>query len=56
MADVQIPGLPDVAGKAVSEDPQLAALLIAIKLTLETLTGADPKSNKSLIAYLNANQ
>lgn len=55
MGDIQLPGLPDVAGMAL-KDKQLRDFLIAVKITLEKLTGADPKSNKSLIEYLNDNQ
>ena len=40
MAVIQLPGIPDVSGKAVQEDPQLLELLLAIKITLEKITGA----------------
>lgn len=48
--------MPDVQGVLIEKDPQLWALLVAIKKTLELLTGADKKSNRSLIDYLNDNQ
>lgn len=56
MSDVQIPNMPDVQGSAIMQDPQLRALLIAIKQTLEILTGANMNSNKALIDLLNDNQ
>jgi len=56
MADVVLPNMPDVQGSVIDTDPQLRALLIAIKQTLEKLTGADPKSNSALIDLLNDNQ
>lgn len=56
MGDVIIPNMPDVAGKAIDDDGQLKDLLIAIKTTLEKLTGADPNSNSALIDLLNNNQ
>jgi hypothetical protein len=55
MGNVQLPGLPDVSGLAL-EDKQLRDFLIAVKVTIDILTGANPKSNKSLIEYLNDNQ
>lgn len=54
--DVQIPNLPDVDGEAINADPQLKDFLIAVKQTLEKLTGTDPNSNTSLIDLLNSNQ
>lgn len=54
--DVVVPNMPDVSGKAIDEDSQLKDLLIAMKKTLEILTGADLKSNKALIDLLNDNQ
>ena len=56
MADVNLPGIPGIDSKVLNEDPQLKDLLIAIKLTLETLTGADTSSNSALIDLLNDNQ
>jgi hypothetical protein len=53
--DVQIPNLPDVAGEA-AKDMQLRDFLIAVKNTLEILTGASVNSNKALIDLLNDNQ
>jgi len=55
VGDVQLPGLPDVHGKTAAEDKQLRDFLIAVKITLDKLTGADPKSNSALIDLLNAN-
>jgi hypothetical protein len=56
MGDIQLPNMPDVTGSAIDSDPQLRALLIAIKQTIDKLTGADPKSNSALIDLLNDNQ
>jgi hypothetical protein len=55
MAEVQIPNLPDVTGE-YTKDQQLRDLLIAMKTTLEILTGTSENSNDSLIDYLNDNQ
>jgi hypothetical protein len=40
MAAIKLPGIPDVTGRAISDDPQLRELLLAIKITLELITGA----------------
>ena len=40
MAEIILPGIPDVAGRAVQDDPQLRELLMAIKITLEKMTGS----------------
>lgn len=56
MGDIQLPNMPDVQGKVIQTDPQLWALLIAMKKTLELLTGADKKSNSALVDLLNDNQ
>ena len=40
MATIQLPSIPDVAGRSISNDPQLRELLMAIKITLEKITGA----------------
>ena len=40
MAAIKLPYIPDVAGKSVSEDPQLRELLMAIKISIEKITGA----------------
>jgi hypothetical protein len=40
MAEIKLPGIPDVAGRSISEDPQLRELLMAIKISLELITGA----------------
>lgn len=56
MANVNLPGLPDVQSETINKDAELRALLEAIKITLNILTGADPKSNDSLINYINSNQ
>ncbi len=56
MGDIQLPNMPDVQGSVIDQDPTLRALLIAMKQTLEKLTGADPKSNSALIDLLNDNQ
>lgn len=56
MGDIKLPGIPDVASATTNKDQQLKELLIAIKMTLEKLTGADPKSNSALVDLLNDNQ
>lgn len=56
MGDVVLPNMPDVSGDTINKDPNLRDLLIAIKQTLEKLTGTDPQSNTSLVDYLNDNQ
>jgi hypothetical protein len=48
--------MPDVSGTVIDQDAQLKDLLIAMKKTLEILTGSDPKSNEALIELLNDNQ
>jgi hypothetical protein len=40
MAKIVLPNIPDVAGKSISEDPQLRELLMAIKISIEKITGA----------------
>jgi hypothetical protein len=54
--DVILPNMPDISGEIIDQDAQLKDLLIAIKKTLEILTGTDPKSNDKLIDLLNENQ
>lgn len=56
MSNIILPGMPDVNSRTLNEDPQLKELLVAIKITLEKLTGADPLSNSALIDLLNDNQ
>lgn len=56
MADIRLPGLPDVHGPTTATDKQLRDFLIAVKITLDKLTGADAKSNSALIDLLNDNQ
>lgn len=51
-----IPNLPDVSGDTAMKDKQLRDFLVAVKITIEKLTGSDPKSNKAVIDLLNANQ
>jgi hypothetical protein len=53
--DVQIPNLPDVTGK-YTQDQQLQQFLVAVKITLEILTGTDINSNTSVVDLLNDNQ
>jgi hypothetical protein len=52
MADIHLPGIPDVMGKTVMEDPQLRELLLALKISIELITGATPDD---LDALLNKN-
>ena len=49
---VKIPNLPDVAGE-FAKDQQLRDLLVAIKTTLEILTGSKESSNDILIRLIN---
>lgn len=50
MAEINIPNIPDVSSKLTMEDPQLRAILTAIKITLEQITGA---TAAELTAFLN---
>ena len=51
---VKIPNIPDVP---TGELPQsVIDLLIAMKQTIEILTGADQNSNTALIDLINTNQ
>lgn len=56
MGNVVVPNLPDVHGMTTAKDKQLRDFLIAVKITLEKLTGADINSNSALIDLLNDNQ
>lgn len=56
MADIVLPGIPDVDGVTSNKDKQLRDFLVAVKITLDKLTGADPKSNKALLDLINDNQ
>ena len=56
MPNIALPNIPDVHGETTANDKQLRDFLIAVKITLEQLTGADPNSNKALITLINANQ
>ena len=38
--EIKLPGIPDIAGDAVSKDAQLREILIALKITIEKITGA----------------
>jgi len=40
MAEIKLPGIPDVTGRTVVDDPQLRELLLALKITIELITGA----------------
>jgi len=44
-----IPNLPDVTGEIVSKDQQLRDFLIAVKITLEKITGATPAELDELL-------
>ena len=54
MANVQIPNIPDINREDLP--PGVWDALVAMKQTIEILTGADTNSNKALIDLLNANQ
>jgi hypothetical protein len=49
MAKIVLPGIPDVAGESINKDPQLRELLLAIKITLEQITGATPAELDNLL-------
>ena len=53
--DVVIPNLPDVTGE-YTQDQQLRDFLIAVKQTLEILTGSTTNSNTAVIDLINDNQ
>ena len=53
MATIILPNIPDVAGESIKADNQLRDLLIAIKITLEKLTGA---TNAELETLLEKNE
>ena len=55
MANVVIPNLPDISGQ-YTEDQQLRDFLIAVKQTLEILTGSTVNSNTAVIDLINTNQ
>ena len=56
MGNVIIPNIPDISGDTDMKDKQLRDFMIAVKITLEKLTGADINSNTALIDLLNDNQ
>ena len=45
-----IPNLPDVTGETVNKDQQLKDFLIAVKITLEKLTGSTVTELDELLA------
>jgi len=50
--EIKLPNIPDVAGE-FAKDQQLRDLLVAIKTTLEMLTGSHASSNDYLIRFIN---
>lgn len=40
MAEINLPNIPDAMGETVMKDPQLREFLMAVKITLEKITGA----------------
>jgi hypothetical protein len=38
--EIKLPGIPDITGEAVQKDVQLREILIALKITIEKITGA----------------
>lgn len=44
-----LPNMPDVAGQTIGKDSQLRDLLIAIKTTLEKITGSTPAELDELL-------
>jgi len=45
-----IPHIPDINGRAVTDDPQLGMILIAMKTTLERLTDSTDELTAALAA------
>ena len=45
-----IPHIPDINGRAVTDDPQLRQILIAMKITLEKLTDTTDELTAALAA------
>jgi hypothetical protein len=54
--NINVPNIPDVHGETAQKDKQLRDFLVAVKITLDKLTGADDTSNSALIDLLNDNQ
>jgi hypothetical protein len=52
MTEIKLPNIPDVSGEVIDNDTELRDLLIAIKITLEKITGA---TNDEFTALLNEN-
>jgi hypothetical protein len=50
MAEIHLPGIPDILGKTVASDPQLREILLAMKITLEKITGATVTELDELLA------
>ena len=48
-----LPNIPEVIGAAIAADPQLREILIAIKTTLEKITGA---THQELLDLLEENE
>jgi hypothetical protein len=44
-----LPNMPDITGKTVGADPQLRDFLVAVKTTLEKLTGSTPAELDELL-------
>jgi hypothetical protein len=49
MSEIHLPGIPDVSGKTVGEDYQLRELLLAIKISIELITGATVEELEDLL-------
>jgi hypothetical protein len=49
MSKIILPNIPDVAGRSTLDDPQLRELLMAIKITLEQITGATVEELEELL-------
>jgi hypothetical protein len=49
MSEIKLPGIPDVGGQVIRNDPQLRELLLAIKITLEQIIGATPAELDALL-------
>jgi hypothetical protein len=48
--EIVLPNLPDVTGDTVSKDQQLRDFLIAVKITLEKITGSTVTELDELLA------
>lgn len=50
MPEIMLPNIPDVLGETIENDAQLRDLLVAMKITIEKLTGATITELDALLA------